>query len=49
MKTLKLLTLSIVLAGLAGCISIGSKQPDKTTEKERVIVVPEKKNTDTGY
>jgi hypothetical protein len=49
MNNLKLLALTVVLAGLAGCISIGSKQPDKTTEKERVIVVPEKNGSGTGY
>lgn len=49
MNNLKLLTLAVVLAGLAGCISIGSKQPDRTVEKERVIVVPEKKDSNTGY
>jgi|SwirhisoilCB3_FD_contig_21_36692770_length_226_multi_3_in_0_out_0_1 hypothetical protein len=49
MKNLKLFAIAIIIGGLAGCISIGSKQPDKTTEKERVIVVPEKNSGDTGY
>lgn len=49
MKNLKLFAIAIIIGGLAGCISIGSKQPDKTTEKESVIVVPQKNNGDTGY
>ena len=45
MKILKLFVFAIALTGLAGCVSV-TKEPDKTREKEKVIVVPEKKSTD---
>jgi hypothetical protein len=51
MKNLKLLTVAAALATLAGCISIGSKEPGpqgppgpkgESGATEKVIVVPEK-------
>lgn len=52
MKTVKLFALVIALAGLTGCISIGSKEPgpqgppgpkgEPGSSTEKVIVVPDK-------
>jgi hypothetical protein len=52
MKTLKLFTAVVMLASLAGCISLGSREPgpqgppgpkgESGSSTEKVIVVPEK-------
>lgn len=52
MKTFQLFAAAVALASLAGCISIGSREPgpqgppgpkgESATSTEKVIVVPEK-------
>ncbi len=49
MKTLKLFTAVVMLGSLAGCISLGSREPGPQgppgppgSSTEKVIVVPEK-------
>ena len=52
MKTFKLFATAVALASLAGCISVGSREPgpqgppgpkgESATSTEKVIVVPEK-------
>lgn len=50
MKNLKLVIAIMILAGMAGCISIGSGKPGpqgpqgESGTKETIIIVPEKQN-----